>query len=174
MSTQTRRSTWVRWVARIGFWLILILEVLAMGSAGLSKFENVDGWLYWFARFGYPPRMALLIGAVEFAGAGLLLLPRFAVYAALVLGIVMVGALEAVLTTPTDLSWFDPILHMAFLAIIAADQWKRRWRPGAHSDSRDRKSNRTEGPEGTVGSGGGGEQGGGARGRSGEKSKAGV
>ena len=115
------------------FWLLLGLEVLAMGSAGLSKFESVEGWLYWFHRFGYPPRMALAVGAIEFVGAGLLVLPRFASYAAIALGVVMLGALHAVLTHPTDLGWFAPVLHLAFLVPIGWIRWKRRWTPGSRS-----------------------------------------
>lgn len=98
-----------------------------MGDAGLSKFQNTDGWMYWFIQFGYPPQLALLIGAVEFAGAGLLLIPRLASYVSIVLAIVMLGALEAVLTTETDLGWLDPVLHLTFLSIIGTFHWKRRW-----------------------------------------------
>lgn len=129
MSTTHGARSWasrLRWTA---FTLILALEVLAMGSAGLSKFQNADGWLLWFGRFGYPPRMAFVVGAVEMLGAGLLLLPGVAAYAALVLCVVMVGALEAVLTTETDLGWFDPVIHLAFLGIILRARWGRRWRP---------------------------------------------
>ena len=100
-----------------------------MGDAGLGKFQSLEGWIYWFARFGYPPRMSMLIGAIEFTGAGLLLIPRLAPYAAMVLGVVMLGALEAVLTTQTDLGWEDPVIHLVFLTIIGTAHWKRRWRP---------------------------------------------
>ncbi|MDH3271697.1 MAG: DoxX family protein [Gemmatimonadota bacterium] len=122
------RSDWGKRIAWAFVVLITGLEVLTMGDAGLSKFQSMDGWMYWFARFGYPPRMALLVGAVEFVGAGLLLIPRLASYASIILSIVMLGALEAVLTTETDLGWFDPVLHLAFLGIIGAFHWKRRWR----------------------------------------------
>lgn len=71
-----------------------------MGDQGLSKFQNMEGWMYWFARFGYPPLLA----------------------------VIMVVALEAVLTTETDLGWFDPVLHLLFLAIIGTAHWNRRWR----------------------------------------------
>ncbi|GEM_PF-1642669 len=111
------------------FAVVMLLEVLAMGDAGLGKFQNLDGWLYWFARFGYPPQMSLVVGALEFAGAGLLLIPRLAPYAAMMLAVIMFGALEAVLTTETDLGWFDPTLHLVFLTIIGTVHWKRRWRP---------------------------------------------
>ncbi len=99
-----------------------------MGDAGLGKFQSLDGWLYWFARFGYPPRMSLVIGALEFSGAGLLLIPWLASYSAIMLGMIMLGALEAVLTTETDMGWFDPVLHLVFLTIIGSVHWKRRWR----------------------------------------------
>ncbi len=82
------------------FAVVMLLEVLAMGDAGLGKFQNLDGWLYWFARFGYPPQMSLVV-----------------------------GALKAVLTTETDLGWFDPTLHLVFLTIIGTVHWKPRWRP---------------------------------------------
>ena len=101
----------------------------AREHAGLGKFQNLDGWLYWFARFGYPPQMSLVVGALELVGAGLLLIPRLAPYAAMMLAVIMFGALEAVLTTETDLGWFDPALHLVFLAIIGTVHWKRRWRP---------------------------------------------
>ena len=119
----------MRWIGWGLLGSVTLLEVFTMGDAGLGKFQNLDGWMYWFARFGYPPRMSLVIGAIEFAGAGLLLIPRLAPYASLVLGVVMIGALEAVLTTETDLGWLDPALHLVFLTIIGTAHWRRRWRP---------------------------------------------
>jgi len=108
--------------------LVTFLEVFTMGDQGLSKFQNMEGWMYWFARFGYPPLLAPVIGSLEFIGAGLLLIPRLASYSALLLAVIMVVALEAVLTTETDLGWFDPVLHLLFLAIIGIAHWNRRWR----------------------------------------------
>ena len=125
----------LRWIAWTLFGIVMFLEVFTMGDAGLGKFQNLEGWLYWFARFGYPPRLSLVIGALEFVGAGLLLIPRLAPYAAMMLTVIMTGALEAVLTTETDLGWFDPALHLVFLTIIGTVHWKRRWRPGHSSGS---------------------------------------
>ena len=45
------------------------------------------------------------------------------------LGLTTPVTLEAVLTNETDLGWFDPALHLAFLFIIGTVHWKRRWRP---------------------------------------------
>ena len=141
----SRASVWVRRVGWVAFSILLLLEVLAMGGAGLSKFQNTDAWFYWFARFGYPPRFALVVGAAEFAGAGLLLIPRIASYASIVLSVIMIGALHAVLTNETDLGWFGPVLHLAFLVVIGSVQWKRRWRspqdpsPSSHAMSMRRR-----------------------------------
>lgn len=133
-------SFWTaRWAKRAGwaaFGLVLVFEVLAMGAAGLAKFASMDGWFYWFIRFGYPARFALVVGAVEFVGAGLLLIPRLASYAAMALGIVMIGALHAVLTHETDLTWGGPVIHMALLAMIGVVQWKRRWRRKSQNGAR--------------------------------------
>lgn len=121
---------------RVLFWIVLGLEVLTMGEAGLGKFEHLDGWLYWFAQFGYPPQMSLVVGGVEVVGAGLLLVPKLAAYVAPVLMVIMFGALEAVLTTETDLGWFDPVLHLVLLTIILAVRWPDRWHPRrAHIDA---------------------------------------
>ena len=124
----SRAAVWagVGWVA---FGLVLVLEVLSMGKAGLSKFQDAAGWQYWFEQFGYPRPLAFVIGVVEMFGAALLLVPRLASYAALGLAVVMVGALQAVLTTDTDLGWFDPVLHLVMLGVIGGVRWPRRWRP---------------------------------------------
>lgn len=132
MAVEREETTGRRGLRRLGWvalWIVTVLEVLSMGEAGLGKFESLDGWMYWFARFGYPPAFAPVVGAVEFVCAGLLLIPRIASYAALVLGVVMIGALEAVLTTETDLGWPDPVVHLVFLAIVGTARWRRRWRP---------------------------------------------
>lgn len=127
MSTRHR---WMRGLGLVLFWVVLGLEVLSMGKAGLSKFQNLEGWLFWFETFGYPPRMSLLVGGIELVGAGLLLVPGLAAYVAAVLMLVMLGALEAVLTTETDLGWFDPTLHLVFLSIILLVRRGDRWRLG--------------------------------------------
>ena len=122
------RARIVRWLGWGLLGLVTFLEVFTMGDQGLSKFQNMEGWMYWFARFGYPPLLAPVIGSLEFIGAGLLLIPRLASYSTLMLAVIMVVALEAVLTTETDLGWFDPVLHLIFLAIIGTAHWNRRWR----------------------------------------------
>ncbi len=63
---------WARAVRWVGWGLlggVTFLEVFTMGDAGLSKFQNQEGWMYWFARFGYPPLLAPVVGGLEFVGA---------------------------------------------------------------------------------------------------------
>ena len=77
---------------------------------------------------GYPAWFSFVIGASELGLGIVLLVPRFASYAAIGLIVIMFGALEAVLTTETALGWFDPVLHLVFLTIIGTVHWKRRWK----------------------------------------------
>ena len=123
-------STASRWLRRAGIallWVVTVLEVFAMGSAGLAKFLSMDGWMYWFERFGYPARFSLVVGALEFVGAGILLLPRWASYSAIGLSIIMIGALHAVTTNETNMGVNAPLIHMAFLAVIGVARWRVRW-----------------------------------------------
>ncbi len=101
-----------------------------MGDAGLGKFQSYDGWRFWFETFGYPAWLSPVVGALELIGACLIIVPRLAPYSAMMLSVIMLGALESVLTHETDLGWEDPVIHLVLLAIIGAAHWKRRWRPG--------------------------------------------
>ncbi len=106
---------------------------MSMVDAGLGKFQSFDGWRFWFGEFGYPPWMSTIVGVFEIGLPVFLIFPRFASYAAMLLAVIMLGALHAVLTHETDLGWFDPALHLTFLAIIGSVRWKRRWRPNSRS-----------------------------------------
>jgi len=115
-------------LAAIGFGLVLGVEVLLMGLAGSAKFTNAELWTGIFEGFGYPPAMAYLVGAAEMIGVLLLLVPRLSSWTAMGLAVIMLGALQAVLTHPNDLGATTPIIHIALLALIGTVRWKRRWR----------------------------------------------
>lgn len=100
----------------------------APALAGWAKFGSPDVWITMFEGWGYPAWFSFVIGASELGLGIVLLVPRFASYAAIGLIVIMFGALEAVLTTETALGWFDPVLHLVFLTIIGTVHWKRRWR----------------------------------------------
>ncbi len=60
---------------------------------GYLKFDPEGFWGPAFKRWGYPVWFLFFIGVLEFAGGLLILVPRFAGYAALTLALVMLGAL---------------------------------------------------------------------------------
>ena len=122
----TGRVLRIAWRALL--WLVVVLAALSLGEAGWGKFEHAEGWQHWFGRWGYPPWFAQVIGVVELGGAVLLLIPRTSSYAAATLIGVMLGAFYTVMTNETDLGWVDPLVNIALLSIVAAGQWRRRWR----------------------------------------------
>jgi uncharacterized membrane protein YphA (DoxX/SURF4 family) len=107
---------------------LLLVELLLMGLAGITKFTNPEVWAANFTSLGYPNALAPLIGALEVLGVVLLLVPRLTSYAALALGIIMLAALQAVLTHPNDLGATAPVIHLVLLVAIARMRWGRRWR----------------------------------------------
>ena len=112
-------------------WVLSVLELLGMGVAGLSKFQG-EGWQNMFVGWGYPAWFALVIGSAEILGALLVVVPRFASYAASMLIVVMLGAIWTVVpsTNETGLGPGIPTIHIAVLSIILYARWGRRARPG--------------------------------------------
>ena len=79
-------------------WIVTILISLGIGLAGLMKFLQPDHWQSLFAGWGYPKWFSSVVGVAEVVGAVGLLIPRLALYAVMVLVIVMTGALISLLT----------------------------------------------------------------------------
>jgi len=106
-------------------WLVSILETLAMGLAGLSKFSGAR-WQGLFASWGYPVWFSYVIGTMEVGGALCLLAPGLAVRAALMLSVIMIGAVVTLLTHPGPMGWMTPVIHLFILIAIAAARHKSR------------------------------------------------
>jgi putative oxidoreductase len=109
-------------------WIVTVLEAAMMGLAGSSKFTGASFWTSSFESWGYPASFAFVIGAVEVAGALLLLAPRLATYAATLLTVIMIGALTTVVVHHSDLGIWAPIANMVALTIIGVGRWKWRLR----------------------------------------------
>lgn len=122
------KSSTGRRVLIAGLWMLTILEVLGMGLVGVAKFTGTT-WVTMFEGWGYPSWFTYVIGAGEAVGAALLLVPRLASYAALMLMVIMLGALYTVLTKDNQLGVAGPLVHMGVLSVIAWGRWSRRWRP---------------------------------------------
>ena len=121
-------QTFVRRAGSMLFWTVMLLETLSMADAGLGKFQSLAGWQTWFTKWGYGAWTAQVVGAVEILGAVLLFVPRLASYSASVLIVVMAVAAHTNAFKESDMSTFDPMLHMTFLTIILVVRWGRRWR----------------------------------------------
>jgi len=109
-------------------WLITLLESLSMIDAGWGKFESAAGWQHWFVTWGYAAWFTTAIGIAEIGGGLLLLIPKVASYAALLLLGIMLGALYTVTTKTSDLSWVDPLVHATLLGLILLFRWRSRLR----------------------------------------------
>ena len=106
-------------------WLATILEALAMGLAGFSKFAG-GRWQGLFVGWGYPVWFSYVVGALEIGGALCLLVPGLAVRAALMLSLIMIGAAATLLTHPGPMGWMTPVIHLGVLIGIAAARYKSR------------------------------------------------
>jgi uncharacterized membrane protein YphA (DoxX/SURF4 family) len=76
----------------IAVWLPTVLLALLFAQVGVIKFVATETWAGMFAAWGYPAGFHLVIGALELAGGLCLLVPRISAYAALMLAVIMAGA----------------------------------------------------------------------------------
>lgn len=104
---------------------------------GWVKFDSDGFWTAAFERWGYPIWMRWLVGAIEVAGGILLLVPWVASYAALAVGVVMLGALVTRLGDAryVDVAWISG--YLAGLLWIAFEWWSYRWPKRTRRDERD-------------------------------------
>ena len=115
-----------RWASLFGrflVWAVTILTALTMVDAGWGKFASAEGWLHWFGVWGYPPRFAYVIGALELGAGILLLIPRLAPYAAALLIGIMIAAFATVSLKESDLSQLDPLFNIGLLTIVLIARW---------------------------------------------------
>ena len=82
----------------ITVWLLRVVVGLAFLAAGGSKLAGAPAMVAMFAKIGFGQWFRILTGLLEVAGAIGLLVRRFAVYAASMLAVVMVGAIGFHLT----------------------------------------------------------------------------
>jgi len=82
----------------IALWVLRVVVGLAFLAAGGSKLAGAPAMVAMFAKIGFGQWFRILTGSLEVAGAIGLFVPRFAVYAASLLAVVMVGAIGFHLT----------------------------------------------------------------------------
>ena len=105
------------WVKTAVLWTATALLAALFALAGFMKLVSADAATQ-FAAVGYPYWFCILIGAIEVVGAVALLVPRTAFYAAVGLGVVMVGAVFTVLLHAQAAQAVVPFVVLVVLAAV--------------------------------------------------------
>ena len=111
-----------RRVGTIGLWVIQVLLAAQYVLAGQDKFFAAADWARRFGEWGYPDRFFYLIGGLELVAGLLIVIPRWAGYAAGLIVILMTGA------TITHLRAGDGHFYGALIPLMLAAVvfWARR------------------------------------------------
>jgi uncharacterized membrane protein YphA (DoxX/SURF4 family) len=141
--TDTSVSQAARLPVRIGkilLWTATLFPALVIGLSGVSKVVTTGEWNLLFASWGYPAWFTVAVGALEIAGALLMLVPRLAFYGGSTLAAIMLGAVVTLMMHPgshlfrgrqAPMRTATPLVYLLILLIVAAVRWKDRARPPA-------------------------------------------
>jgi uncharacterized membrane protein YphA (DoxX/SURF4 family) len=99
------------------------LASLAFIIIGFAKFGD-PSWARSFARWGYPPGFYIVIGAAEMLGGVCLLVPRIASYAAVLLGIIMIGASATHFVHDEMARVTPPLMYLALVTVVGLARWR--------------------------------------------------
>ncbi len=103
-------------VRTITLWILQVMVALAFFAAGASKLAGAAQMVALFDKIGWGQWFRYVTGVIEVAGAIGLFIPRYAFYAAVMLMLVMAGAVFSHLTV-LDAS---PLPAIALLLLSAA------------------------------------------------------
>src|SRR2546430_10636559 len=103
-------------------WVLSALLAALYLFTGGTKLAGMQMAVEEFARYGYPDWFRLAVGAAEVTGAVLLLVPRAALYGAIMLSVVMIGATVTHLTHQEAPNAVVPIVLLVLLAFVAASR----------------------------------------------------
>ena len=107
-------------------WVVQILMSLGFVLIGSLKFFS-PFWIAGFTRWGYPASFRLLIGVLEIAGGLMLVFPRAASYAAVMLACILVGAAGTLFVHHEP--WKTPIAWLVMTAIVGIGRLRAARRP---------------------------------------------
>jgi uncharacterized membrane protein YphA (DoxX/SURF4 family) len=126
MNSENRNPRW----KNAGLWVLSILMAAMFLFAGLTKLMGAEMHVVNFDRWGYPLTFMYVVGLIEVAGALLLLIPRLASYAALLLSVNMLGANLTHIAAGEYTMLVMPLMLLAFLVVVAWGRWPRLALPG--------------------------------------------
>ena len=116
-------STTVKIVA---VWIISGLLAAVFILAGTPKLLQQPQLVDMFAAWGYAPWFLVTVGALEVAGAILLLIPRIAIYGVALLGAIMLGAGYTHIANAEGLQVARPATFLVFLIVVGLMRRPRR------------------------------------------------
>lgn len=118
---------YIKYLPTILLWLITLFLTRIFVIAGWAKFSATSGWARAFVHWGFPTWFRVLVGVIEVAGGLLLLVPQTAVYAAVALAVIMLGAMGTHIIADGDPA---AISHEALpLALLGLIVYLRTRRP---------------------------------------------
>jgi uncharacterized membrane protein YphA (DoxX/SURF4 family) len=127
-------------VKQVAVWIVTLFLAVVMVGPGMQKFTGAT-WERMFRAWGYPDNFYLVIGAIEVVGGMLLLIPRTASAAGIMLSVVMMGA-AVTHRVAGDRSGIGELVFAALLLLIAYVRWpgilvlqRRAWAVGSAGQS---------------------------------------
>ena len=125
--TSSRGRLAVRAVRELLLWALSLMLVSVFLRAGHDKLDDGSGWSRAFAVWGYPAWFRVLVGIVELSAAILILWPRTAAYAAILIIVVMLGGMGThIVIEHRPARVTSEALQLAFSSIVLAGRWRRR------------------------------------------------
>lgn len=113
---------------RVILWIFQGWAAFAFVVIGFGKFHGTF-WVSAFSRWGYSDRFRMLIGALEMTGGLLMAFPRTAAYAAILLDVIMIGAVGTLVAHHEHL--FPPIFWLIVVSIVGYARRRHAWGPAA-------------------------------------------
>jgi uncharacterized membrane protein YphA (DoxX/SURF4 family) len=113
---------------RVILWIFQGWAAFAFVVIGFGKFHGAF-WVKAFTRWGYSDGFRLLIGVLEMTGGLLMAFPRTAAYAAILLDVIMIGAIATLVAHDEHL--FAPTFWLIVVSIVGYARWRQAWRPAA-------------------------------------------
>jgi len=117
-------------IGTVLLWVVQILAAFAFLMVGFGKFTNAF-WLKAFPRWGYSDGFRMLIGVLEIIGGLLIAVPRTTLYAAILLGTIMIGAAATLVLNHEKL--FPPLFWLVVLSLLGVARRRQAWRPAVPS-----------------------------------------
>ncbi len=112
---------------RIVAWGLSVVLALGYLESGYQKIVMNEMVAEQFEAFGYSFAFARIIAVLEGLGAALLLVPRFVVYGAGLISVIMIGALYTHWSSGYG-SPFHAQRNLALLILLAGLRWKDLYR----------------------------------------------